>query len=187
MAIKEHLENSNVLLVVVTKEQYIAKMLEILKELEDSMDRVCYVCFTQPYATVIDLLKKNSINTEKFKFIDVLTNTVQQAQNTEGCTYVSGPSALTEISIAFSKMTENTKGSIIDSISTLLVYESENSVIRFTHSLMTKTRLAGLKTIFITMREDTKTNLIKDLHMFADRVVYLGSIEERISEIVREK
>ncbi len=185
MVVKEYFSENSILLVVVPKEQYLAKTIEILKELEMSMEKICYVCLTQPYSALSDLLKKNNIDKDKFRFIDVLTNTVQNTNSTSNCTYVSGPSALTEIGVAFSKITENTNGSLIDSITSLLVYEDENSVIRFTHSLMTKTRIQEMKAVFIALKEDTNTNLIKDLYMFSDKVIYFSSIKSQISEIMK--
>lgn len=185
MTIKEHLESNSIVLVVVSKEQYLGKLIEILHELESMMDKVCYVCLTQPESALKEMFRKNNIDAGKFHFVDVLSSTIQQMSNTECCTYVSSPSALTEISVAFSKITENAKGSVIDAISTLLIYEDEMAVIRFTHNLMTKTRIANLKMIFIALHEDTKTNLIKDLYMFVDKVVDFSTVEQRIADIVK--
>lgn len=184
MVVKEYFLDNSIILIVVPKEQYLAKTIEILKDLESSMEKICYVCLTQPYSTLSDFFKKNNISESKFRFVDVMTNTVQDAKSTQDCAFVSGPSALTEIGVAFSKMSENTNASLIDSITTLLVYENENSVIRFTHSLMTKTRLLSMKAVFIALKEDTNTNLIKDIHMFSDKVIYLSSVESQISEIM---
>jgi KaiC/GvpD/RAD55 family RecA-like ATPase len=187
MTVKEYLDSNNVILVVVEKEKYLSELITVIKEIESIADKTCYVSLTQPYQALLETLKKNSINPEKFRFIDVLTNTVKEEKSTDACTYVSSPSALTEISVAFSKVSEGAKFAIVDSITTLLIYEDENSVIRFTHSLMTKTRILGQKTIFIALREDKDNNLIKDLHMFVDKVIYPGSVEGRLEEAIKEK
>ncbi len=62
---------------------------------------------------------------------------------------------------------------MFDSLSTLLAYEGSSSIIQFSHNVITKLRINNCKAVFITLKEDINSELIKDLYMFVDKVVEL--------------
>ena len=59
---------------------------------------------------------------------------------------------------------------ILDSISTLLVYESPQVVTKFLHMIITKASLKGCHGAFIFLKEDTSNHIIHDLSMLVDVV-----------------
>jgi N-acetyl-gamma-glutamylphosphate reductase len=89
---------------------------------------------------------------------------------------VSSPHALTEINIAFSKSLDEKKcdSSLFDSLSTLLAHEKVHIIIQFTHNVITKVKVSNCKAVFIALKEDVNSELIKDLYMFVDKVVELS-------------
>jgi archaellum biogenesis ATPase FlaH len=63
---------------------------------------------------------------------------------------------------------------VFDSLSTLLVYEDPSVVTRFVHSIISVFRSMGSKSVLISLKDDVKTELVKDLGMFVDKVVEMG-------------
>ncbi|MFH0874633.1 MAG: hypothetical protein V1859_01760 [archaeon] len=172
MGIKEDLLNSEVTLVVMSKGNYIKNSQELLSLVSSISNKVCYVTLNKPSNTIVNALKSRNIEASKFYFVDAITNTVQSTTNTNNCTYISSPTALTDISLAFSEglSDKGCDNAIFDTISTLIVYQDINSVIKFTHNLITKIRVLGKKSVFVALKEDSE-ELVKDLNMFVDSVV----------------
>jgi hypothetical protein len=172
---KEINENQN-LLFVIPKGIYQNQLIEIVRSVAGNSKKIAYVSFNQPYTSLMSNLQKSNIDTGKFYFVDTVTSSVQKPQPANNCIFVSSPNALTEISVAFSKALNEQKcdGSLFDSLSALLVYESANSIIQLTHNIITKLKISNCKGIFITLKEDVSSELMKDLYMFVDKVVELG-------------
>jgi len=120
-------------------------------------------------------LKANNLDVNKYFFIDVLTSTVKAPEPIENCEFVQSPSALTDISLAFSKAVQemNCNNVLFDAISTLAIYQEIGEIIKFTQNLMTKARVSNVKSVYIALKEDS-AELVKDLTMFVDGVVELG-------------
>jgi len=51
-----------------------------------------------------------------------------------------------------------------------LIYEDPHTVLKFIHSLITKSRMQNIKLVFLALKEDAEI-LAKDLVMFVDNVV----------------
>jgi len=117
---------------------------------------------------------------KKFFFIDAVTASVKTPEENDNVVFISSPRALTELNITLNKVLEvgNLDCTVFDSLSTLLVYEDQMTVIRFVHNVMAKLRTTNSKGVFTALKEDITTNLMKDLNMFADKVVELSRIQK---------
>ena len=173
MDLQTDIGSNKIILLTVSKEGYRRSVLDIASFLDKNSTKVCYVCVNDPYGFVASNLDKNGIDAKKFFFIDTLTRNVQEPPHTDNCIFVSSPSALTEISLAFSKALNemHCDASIFDTLSTMLVYEKPHAIIQFIHNLLTKLRISSGKAIFITLKDDLNSELTKDLYMFVDKVV----------------
>ncbi|MBU0763103.1 MAG: hypothetical protein KKD39_08775 [Candidatus Altiarchaeota archaeon] len=80
---------------------------------------------------------------------------------------------MTELSVSISKLMDAGTCKLIffDSLSTLLVYESDTTIAKFVHFLMAKVRVTGCNAIFTCLKQDADSLLVKDINMFADRVI----------------
>ncbi|HHI03929.1 MAG TPA: hypothetical protein ENL45_00085 [Candidatus Woesearchaeota archaeon] len=173
MNLSSEIKDNKIILLITPKEKYHKELLNTLKVMEKGTDKTCYVCINEPYNFVVDNLKKNNIPAEKFFFIDALTAKVQTPPSVDDCIFVSAPNALTEISLAFSKAFDEKKcnGLLFDTLSTLLVYANPHSIIQFIHNVLTKLRVVSGKAVFVALKEDVNSELVKDLYMFVDKVV----------------
>jgi len=123
-------------------------------------------------------LEKGGINTEGVKFVDLVTRTSDSAHALieEGkVTYVDSATDLTEIIIAIDKqmdsIKENKKFFILDSLSTLLVYNSPTSVEKFTHSLISKIGQHTSRGALIFVYSRDHEGVIQTISQFCDKVI----------------
>lgn len=173
MNLSQEIRNNNIILLIVSKEKYRQELIGVVKDIVQNINKMCYVCINEPFSTINNNLDKNSISKDKFFFIDTITKKVQEPPKTDNCEFVSAPNALTEISVAFSKALNEHKcdSAFFDTLSSLLVYEKPHSIIQFIHNIITKLRVSSGKGVFIVLKDDLESDLIKDLYMFVDSVV----------------
>jgi hypothetical protein len=156
---------------VIPEKEYTSQLKGIISSTSSSYSRICYVSLNKPYSSVLDAIKKSGTDTKKFFFIDCTEN---QADEKAGqVVNVSSPKALTEMSITIGKVLDLGKieALIFDSLSTLLVYEEPSTVVKFTHSLISSLRGKKVSGFLMCLEGGKGAELVKDISMFADRVM----------------
>jgi hypothetical protein len=168
-------EENQIMVLIMPEENYLDRLMNVIKDMSSLPGRLCYISLNRPYNSLITTFHKAGIDTQKIYFIDAITKTAQMPQNTPECEFVSSPGALTELSVAISKVMDSGqfKYIVFDSLSTLLVYESDTTIAKFVHFLMAKVRVAGCNALFTCLKQDSDSVLIKDINMFADKVIHL--------------
>ncbi len=178
--LKIEMEKNQILTFVIPNALYPSDSVSIIKAVSEVVPMCIFVTVNKPYFSITETLEKKGINTEGFYFIDASS---EEGENGSGKNFekVKSPADMTEIMLAVEKALQKKKffGLVFDSVSTLLTYQSEDMVTRFTHSLVNKLRKYDVKGIFLCTKEDMKTSMMKNLNMLAD---YSVDIEKR-SEI----
>jgi hypothetical protein len=152
---------------------YKSSIMEINKQLSDTMKKIVYIAISNPSDALIAAFKKEGIDTDKYYFIDCISKKGGGINLRDNCKYMAGPTAMTKISICVSKLLEKKKTELIflDSISSMLIYNDELSVIKFLHNIMNKVRLSDAKAVYIILESDLEKKLMKDVELFADKIV----------------
>ena len=165
---------------LVSDRNYASKMKELACSISSDYSRICYVSLNKPCGTVSDNLKKWGANPGKFFIIDC---TGKQEKVGGQVVFVSSPKALTEMSITTGKVIDLGKieALIFDSLSTLLAYEEPFTVVKFMHSLISVFRAKKVIGVLVCLEGGKNTELVKDISMFADRVVaaYPSKVQAR--------
>ncbi|MDI6798686.1 MAG: hypothetical protein QMD12_01660 [Candidatus Aenigmarchaeota archaeon] len=169
-----------IVLFITNVNNYFRDSVYIIKILVNSLkfDGI-YITINKPYQNLIGLLKKNRVDTEKLFFIDCITKTVGgKPEIAENCLFIASPQNLTELGVALSQAMEAMKGKpnkflLLDSLSTLLIYNNAGTVARFSHFLTTKIRLSKLKGVFIIVEKEMEEKLLITLSEFCDKVIKL--------------
>lgn len=149
---------------------------DLVKTLSENYGKIIYVSLNRLYNPLKRKMQQDKIDTSKFLFVDCVTRTaVAQPEEHDDCIYVSAPNALTEISIAITKIiqTHYPEILIIDSLSTLLIYESQMSASQFIHSISNKMNAFGVNACFTILNGEKEQPLIKDMNLLLDKVIIL--------------
>jgi KaiC/GvpD/RAD55 family RecA-like ATPase len=158
--------------VVVCCENYQKDSISILKWAVKEGKKICYVTINKPYDTLIQILKKNNIDTKKFFFVDAITKTIKEASPVDNCVFVSSPNSLTEMSIAVRAACKQGFDILIfDSLSALMVYEKEEGASTFLHSLVNILRVHKVKALFEVLSVDEGSKMMKNMQMFVDKKI----------------
>ncbi len=133
-----------------------------------------YVTMNKPYESLANILKNNNVDTKKLFFIDAISGVIRKKEReNENCLILQNPSALMELSIGISKACESKKLKfvIIDSLSTMLVYNKENSTVKFIHYLSAQLRKYKLAGIILSLEEDIEKKILDSVVQFCDKVI----------------
>ena len=156
---------------------YSDKLYNIIIQAKKQNKKICYICFTKPYADVIDNFNRERINSKDFIFVDVLSSLNYPLKPIKNCIFVPGPQNLGGIKKAIKKAVTKSEctAAIFDTISTLLIYQQPDSIIKFTHELLTEKFQKEISKVYVVLREkgvyrDENKKLINDLNLFADKI-----------------
>jgi hypothetical protein len=168
---EKEISASQIIISILPEEPLQATRLEIFKSLIANSKNFCCISFSKPYTTLMAEFKSCGIDTAFI--IDTLTTSVHQPPKVADCIFIQSPSSLTDISVAVSKvMAEKPQVNLVlDSLSSLLLYENQYTLIKFLHNLINKVRLANSKLVVLVLRKDAECKLLKDLEMFVDSVI----------------
>jgi hypothetical protein len=142
----------------------------------EKMRGVC-VTITRTAASLIKLLKERDIDTDGIYFIDCISKISGSAEECENCLYVSHPSNLTDISLAvtngLNKLGDGKKFFIVDSWSSLLIYNDNKKVLGFSNFIINKLRAKETNGLMVTLQAKTDEEFANSLSVFCDKVITL--------------
>ncbi len=178
--IRDITENKFVLLLL-KESEYLGKLKDMLKSVEKTNTKICYVCLSKPYKDVVAEIEESGMSTDGIFFIDVLSSHYGPPEPSNNCIFLSSPSDLEEIrkSIMVAVEEKNCSAVIFDTISTLLIYQQTHSIVKFTNSLVSEKKQQNMKKLFIVLKDESAPTgdvsmLTKDLEMFADKKIDLS-------------
>ncbi len=167
---------SKICLYLVTSEHHDDAIVKILKTvLVDQSITVIYMTTNKPYDNLVKKFSQDGIDTERICFIDSVSLPVWgRVSDTSRCLYVDSPSNLTDISMSLEKTLKNIKGNkfvVLDSLNTLLLYNSFELVLKFIHFSTTYLRSISAGCAIVSFPQDTETSVVKEVSSFVDKVV----------------
>lgn len=134
-----------------------------------------YVTLNKSYETIKGVLEKNKINTKSLIFIDAISNI--KGKKAGECLFVGSPQDLTGICIAITEgvksITQKRKFLVIDSISTLLIYNPGGAITKFIHFLSTLARDENCALILIMAGEEKERKIIDQVKPFFDLCIQI--------------
>jgi len=166
------LRDSKIFLMVMNPLAYSEKNLEILKIFVNQRNfSGVYVSTNRPYEIMVKMMINNSIDATNLFFIDT---TSEKCKKSRFYLCVS-PSSLTEISIAIPEalksLQRNKKFLILDSITTLLKYNSREAVLEFVKFLASKIRSWGMVGIFFAVGQSVTDKPISQISHLCDKII----------------
>lgn len=137
-----------------------------------------YVSVNKPFKILNEHFKKEGVKTELMIFIDAITSLADEnLEENEHCYYLESPENLSDISIAISQAIEaidhKEKFIIIDSLSTLLIYNNIESITKFVHFIIGKMRSWDVIGIILSLKKRGEAGLIAEIGQFCDMTIEL--------------
>jgi KaiC/GvpD/RAD55 family RecA-like ATPase len=174
-ALLKRIDNNELVLLVTPSEQVESVNAEVMKHFVNSKDSyVIYTTFTKPYETVLKNFKKDGIKTDKIFFIDCATPITGSSEivNNKKAIFCS-PHSLTNISISLKSALKNmsekqNKVLVLDTITTLMLYNKKQAVVRFIHNLSGNIRKYGVKSLIFTLSGEDDKKIVSELSRYVD-------------------
>lgn len=172
------MDNSGVVLAIADSAILRTCVLKSIQKIYQEGKTGVIISLSEPQIILKKALEKNSVDTSTLFFIDGVTvSAMGKAGTEENCFYVNKSSDLTGIGIAITKamaLIENKENMVIilDSISTLLIYNDPNLIIRFLHMLVNKVRLNDAIGVLFSAKNAIDPIVTAQITAFSDSVMY---------------
>lgn len=168
--------NGNILLFLTSAKKYMSSNIDIIKYYVNKEDHFCvYLTVNRPYTSLINIFNKEKINTEKIFIIDGVTPVNEDLDRSGNVVFIGSPHGLTDMSIAITSalksLPKNKRMLFLDSVSTLVIYNSLGTITKFTHFLINKMRTWHVKGIIISLEKETDEKLLGQLSQFCDDTI----------------
>jgi len=135
-----------------------------------------YVAVSKPYESIIGFMKKESIPEDKVAFVDCISKMAGKTYDaSDRVTYVETPTALEEIKMTITNMMQKIESEnkfvILDSLSSLLIYNKEKSVEELSHLLIGRLRAEGFGGVILATEGPGVSDVVRTLTVSADKKI----------------
>jgi archaellum biogenesis ATPase FlaH len=167
-----------IVLVSCESQQHTEAVASLLKILVNENKMGClYLSVSKPYEQLAKLIESNNIDTSSMLFIDCISYIAGKAiDKSENTVFVENPSSLEEVSLYLDKMLARTpqpKVVIVDSLSTLLIYNTETSVEELIHRIVNKISIEKAAGVILSIKQKEVEALTKTLGPLCDKEIIL--------------
>lgn len=162
-----------VVLALIDPIRYQEAVLGVLRHFTMRVPRGIYVSLNKPYATLSKSIEKAGIASDSLYFVDGITNVPSiEEDSTHSClgSGVDLSNLCIGISKAVNRFTEE-KFLVLDSLSTLLIYNDSKAVAKFAHLLTEKMRRWATSGSLLTVEMNAERDVVSQLAPFCDKVV----------------
>ncbi len=138
-------------------------------------DAWVYVAITRPYDSVVKQFG-NFAELRNVRFIDCISQAAGISKTDPHCTFIESPALLEklimEIMDTFRGLDVSVeKYLVIDSLSSLLIYNDVQLVTEFFTHLTNRTRLADVHTVSLVVEEESNENVNKIIYLRSDKII----------------
>ncbi len=165
---------AEIILVKVDAKSYVKVSLEILKFFSGFAEGI-YVTLNKPYFSLKRMLAKEGIDLNKLYFIDSITMQVGgEVIDEDRCFYLSSPDPVqlqVTIERAMDLITSNNRFIYIDSLSTISLYKSFETLIKFLRHITGKIRLKGFVGTIFTLEKEMDETYYSQITLMCDEVI----------------
>lgn len=171
----EALPQKYVVLLVTKEDKYNLLIANLLKNFMESGMNGIFVTMNKSGNSLIEMLKEHGVDCSSLFIVDVISKGESEKElPVKNISFVDSPQDLTEIQTEINEFVEKLPSGerffILDSLSTMLIYNAEKTVERFAHRLSEMLRSQGFQSVFIIM-DETRPEVINVLSQFCDKVI----------------
>ncbi|MEM0350291.1 MAG: hypothetical protein QXU61_00780 [Archaeoglobaceae archaeon] len=167
-------KGAEIILVKVDAKNYVKVSIEILKFFSEFAEGI-YVTLNKPYFSLKKILGKEGVHLEKMYFIDCITLQVGgKTVDPDKCFYLTSPDPVQlQITIerAMDLITHNNRFIYIDSLSTISLYKSFETLIKFLRQITGKMRIRGFIGTIFTLEKEMDETYYSQITLMCDEVI----------------
>jgi hypothetical protein len=173
MKLSEEFRENKTLMYITSREKEKKTINDIQQELIKLNKRTGYLILERPFKEVKRELENKKANPDNFFFVDIYTAGKETPPIVDNCIFISSPEALTEIRVAISTLyaEKNRELIFIENIGEMIKSHDIFFLTRFINNLILKAEGLNRKLILLIVKEENTRHLIKDIAMFADKVI----------------
>lgn len=171
--------NDSIILMSTGAEEYFTAVLSALEILlnQRKMGGV-YITISRPYSYLSRVLREKGIIIKDLLFIDCISCMAgEMPGERERCIFIESPTSLEEMAMYIDRLAEQIKTPdkflFLDSLSTLLIYNSLRSAEEFSHFLINRLRLKGMGGIFVSIEHELPEDLPQVLSQVCDKTIHV--------------
>jgi len=179
-SLKERIPKSilmNKIVGITLPDKYYDDIKQVLFEfLNSKPENYCvYVTVTRPYNTLANEFGDLVSNTNNIKFVDCVSRIAGISNLDPNCEFIESPTMLEKLGLEiinqFKEADEkSTKFLILDSLSTLMVYNEPEIVTKFFYYLINVTRARDIHSVYLVIEEEEADKHIKKLINLTDKI-----------------
>lgn len=177
----KQLGNGIVALVQIPTEKHLELNAEALKILLNELNYKCvYIALGKPADELDKLYKSKGVDTSRLFFVDAISKMYGIAQKpTKKVVYTSGPLDIDSIAVSVRELLPSLgsekKCVFLDSITTVLLYNSLPRTIRFSQFLTESLKKAGVDGVMVSVAKGATTEkLVAELSKLCDKVIEIA-------------
>ncbi|AGK62114.1 hypothetical protein Asulf_02160 [Archaeoglobus sulfaticallidus PM70-1] len=165
---------AEVILIKAPAKKYLNVSLEITKYLCQKAEGI-YVTLNRPYASMKKIMQKEGIDLNKLIFIDSITRqTGGEEIDTDRCIYINSPDpTLMQVSIerAMDLIRTENRFIYLDSLSTISLYKSFETLLKFIRYITAKIRVKGFFGALFSVEKELDETYYSQLALMVDEVI----------------
>jgi KaiC/GvpD/RAD55 family RecA-like ATPase len=159
---------------------------EAIRVLVNELNYTCiYITLTKPFTELDKLFKSNGINSDNLYYIDAISKMYgEDEEDTKKCIYTSGPLDIDSLSVSvkslLSSIQSEKKCVFLDSVTTVLLYNSMPRTIRFSKFLTQTLKSVGVDGVMVSIAKGEATKkLSNELKKLSDEFISISGGGER--------
>lgn len=163
-----------ILLFISTPQEYTDMNNTILRYLTNKLKLSgIYVTINKPFLYLEKQLVRDKIDVKKIFFVDAVSRGAGSPVESKNCSFITGAGSLTELSIEIAKKanTGDYQYVLLDSMTTLLMYNSLENTEKFSHYMASKLRALEINGIIISLDDEKSKTLIPLISQLCDECI----------------
>ncbi len=163
---------AEILLFKVSSKMYNEVVHEVLRYFTSFAEGV-YVSLNKPCSSLKRLLSSAGVNVEKLVFVDCVSRQFSEEEN-GACIYVNSPDPV-HIQVALKRamnlVNSDFKFVFLDSLSTISLYKSNETLVKFVRQISGKLRTSGFIGLFFTLDGELDHTIYSQIFLMSDEVI----------------
>ena len=173
--IREALDRgAEIILVKVDSKSYVKVSIEIVRYFSEIAEGI-YVTLNKPYFSLKKIFQKEGIKIDRIFFIDCITRQLGGEEvDVERCIYLNSPDPVqlqVHIERAMDLISSDNRFIYLDSLSTISLYKSLETLIKFLRHLTGKIRLRGFVGTIFTLEKEMDESFYSQISLMCDEVI----------------